>query len=98
LEHQELDFEEKKKKEQEEEKDKKKQKKDIVFLIILFILLILLCLFLRSCGTGEKTVAETERVYEENCTSSYGNPIPTEENKRLNLALAECYHITGASI
>jgi len=87
LESQEMDFDEK-------DKNKKKRKKGIVFLIIIFILIILLCLFLRSYGIEEETVAETERVYEENCTSSYGKPIPTKENKRLNIALSESYHIT----
>ena len=94
---QEVDFDEKKKrkkKQQDEDKDKKKQKRDVILLIIIFILITLLCLFLRSCGTGNEIVAETERVYEENCTSSYGNPIPSEENKRLNIALSESYHIT----
>lgn len=94
---QEVDFDKKnkrKKKEQNEDKDKKKLKRDVILLIVIFILIILLCLFLRSCGTGNETVAETERVYEENCTSSYGNPIPSEENKRLNIALSESYHIT----
>ena len=76
------------------DKDKKKKKRDIIFLIIIFILIILLCLLLRSCGAERESVTETERVYEENCTSSYGNPIPTEENKRLNIALSESYHIT----
>uniref|UniRef100_UPI0040573797 hypothetical protein n=1 Tax=Agathobacter sp. TaxID=2021311 RepID=UPI0040573797 len=98
MEVQEVDFDEKsekKKKEQKEDKDKKKRKRDVILLIIVFILIILLCLFLRSCGAGgEEPVAETERVYEENCTSSYDNPIPSKENKRLNIALSESYHIT----
>ena len=97
MESQEVDFDEKnrkKKKQQKEDKDEKKRKRDVILLIITFILIILLCLFLRSCGTGEETVAETERVYEENCTSSYDTLIPSQENKRLNIALAESYHIT----
>ena len=97
MEIQEVDFDkknEKMKTKQKENKEEKKRKRDVIFLIIVFLLILLLCLFLRSCGAGEEPVAETERVYEENCTSSYGNPIPSQENKRLNLALSESYHIT----
>ena len=97
MESQQVDFDEKnrkKKKQKKEDKDKKKRKRNVILLIIAFILIILLCLFLRSCGAGGEPVAETERVYEENCTYSYDTPIPSQENKRLNIALAESYHIT----
>jgi len=62
--------------------------------LVTIILLILLCLCFRSCRARDEPLQEPDRIYEEDYTPSYEEVIPSEENKRLSLAISDSYRIT----
>lgn len=62
--------------------------------LVTIILLILLCLCFRSCRARDEPLPTPDRIYEEDYTPSYEEVIPSEENKRLSLAISDSYRIT----
>ncbi len=82
---------------QNHEKEREKENHSIIKWILAIIILILLCLCCYSCSKREKKPIQTlseERTYEENCEIEYEDIIPTEENKRLNIAISDNYRIS----
>lgn len=72
-----------------------RRKKSLMKVILTVILLILLCLCFRSCrARDEPVVPEPDRVYEEDYTPDYEDVIPSQENKRLSIAISDSYRIT----
>lgn len=62
--------------------------------IVTIIIILLLCLCFRSCRARDEPVPEPDRVYEENSVWEYEDIVPTQENKRLNIAISDSYRIT----
>ena len=86
-----------------EEKDKrnenrrnrgKRRKKTVLLVLAVALLLLMSILFLRSCRARDEPLPDTQRTYEESRRPVRDCPVPTEENKRLNLALSDSYHIS----
>ena len=86
-----------------EEKDKRNEnrrnrgkgrKKTVLLLLAVAVLLLMSILFLRSCRARDEPLPDTQRTYEESRRPVRDCPVPTEENKRLNLALSDSYHIS----
>ena len=86
-----------------EEKDKrnenrrnrgKRRKKTVLLVLAVALLLLRSILFLRSCRARDEPLPDTQRTYEESRRPVRDCPVPTEENKRLNLALSDSYHIS----
>ena len=77
------------------ERDRKKDWRRMVIVLLLAVLIVLLgVLFLRSCRARDEPVPDTQRTYEESRIPVRDCPVPSEKNKRLNLALSDCYHIS----
>lgn len=74
--------------------DMGRRKKSLMKVILTVIILILLCLCFRSCRARDEPTPNTDRVYEEDHTPSYEDVIPSQENKRLSLAISDGYRIT----
>lgn len=74
--------------------DMGRRKKSLMKVILTVIILILLCLCFRSCRARDEPTANPDRVYEEDHTPSYEDVIPSQENKRLSLAISDGYRIT----
>lgn len=86
-----------------EEKDKRNEnrrnrgkgrKKTVLLVLAVAVLLLMSILFLRSCRARDEPLPDTQRTYGESRQSVRDCPVPTEENKRLNLALSDSYHIS----
>ena len=86
-----------------EEKDKRNEnrrsrgkgrKKTVLLVLAVAVLLLMSILFLRSCRARDEPLPDTQRIYEESRRPVRDCPVPTEENKRLNLALSDSYHIS----
>lgn len=86
-----------------EEKDKRNEnrrnrgkgrKKTVLLVLAVALLLLMSILFLRSCRARDEPLPDTQRIYEESRRPVRDCPVPTEENKRLNLALSDSYHIS----
>ena len=74
--------------------DMGRRKKSLMKVILTVIILILLCLCFRSCRARDEPVPNPDRVYEEDHTLNYEDVIPSQENKRLSLAISDGYRIT----
>lgn len=82
----------------EEQETTGKKKKSVVLLTVTIIILVLLCLCLRSCRRARDEPAPLpapDRTYE----TDWQNPIkdeliPSQDNQRLNLIIADCYRIS----
>lgn len=75
--------------------DAGRKKRRFMKIFVTIILLILLCLCFRSCRARDEPepMPEPDRIYEEDYTPSYEDVIPSEENKRLSLAISDSYRI-----
>lgn len=71
-----------------------RRKRRFIRFLVIIILLILLCLCFRSCRARDEPLPTQNRTYEEDCIPEYEDVIPSEENKRLSLAISDSYHIT----
>lgn len=71
-----------------------RRKRRFIKVLVIIILLILLCLCFRSCRARDEPLTTQNRIYEEDCTPEYEDVIPSEENKRLSLAISGSYRIT----
>ena len=71
-----------------------RRKRSFWKILVTIILLILLCLCFRSCRARDEPEPIPDRIYEEDYRPSYEDVIPTEENKRLSLAISDSYRIT----
>ena len=72
----------------------KGRKKTVLLVLAVAVLLLMSILFLRSCRARDEPLPDTQRIYEESRRPVRNCPVPTEENKRLNLALSDSYHIS----
>ena len=71
-----------------------RRKRRFMKVLAIIILFILICLCFRSCRARDEPQPEPDRIYEENHVPSYEDIIPSQENKRLNLAISDSYRIT----
>lgn len=78
----------------EQPEDVGRRKRRFMKVLAIIIFLIMLCLCFRSCRARDEPLPEPDRIYEEDYTPTYEEVIPSEENKRLNLAISDSYRIT----
>ncbi len=79
----------------EELETTEKKKHPVVKIVVTLIVLIILCLCFRSCqARDEPILPDPDRTYEENVVTESEEVMPTQENKRLNIAISDSYLIT----
>lgn len=69
-----------------------KEKRTVWRWLMLGALLLTICLCVRACRARDEPSQTLEWIYEEDQTPVYEPP--SSENRRVNLALSKCYHIS----
>lgn len=81
-----------KNKPQRNKNTEKEENHSVIKVILLILLFLVVCLCFRSCRARDEPLPE--RIYEEDYISEYEYVLPSDENRRLNLALSGNYQIS----
>lgn len=85
----------KERKKEDEEKERRKRRRRIANAILTVIIIILILLCFRSCRARDEPLPDdTERTYEKDCRPGREDEVPGADGRRLNIAVAQDYHIS----